>query len=608
MGKIAKLKSSRVGHKELKQCIDFVLQEHKEVAQHTLGPHGKHSILVAWNKQVPIPVARSTKDGKDTIQTVKFDTPITEALNSVIWNIYNKQHKEVGDGTTTASIDVFNLYNGFEKGLKKWKRLSPKGFEVLLKNIHKVLTDEVYNNGYEKVNKNNYSTEDRLALLTKVATIAANNDPVIGEKVAESFMETDSLRPQVRLEYSNSDDIIHTKRASFTHIARAIRPNMYRSVNHTKTTFVDPYIFIVDGAIIDNDIEELKRIKTLCTIDDRPIVFLASDYNGTLIEQFFTDWVSTQKTSSMKNVHNEVMAFKISKTGLSMSNIFTDFSIILGAQLQNTVNNGKLKLASDNKSLREVMGSCGTFEAGIGEIEFLDPNGNVNELEDRLEYLEGLLKSEEVEDRIYSPGLVAALEERIAMMEKSTIVIRVGGLNARDREYNMSVMDDAVKACSAAVREGVILGGGYLIPRIIKRDMQFIIDQVILQLELDKQSVGHMTHSQLEKYIHEMLLVIHNTLTIPFQIAMQNSNIKPSVIKKINKHLLSVDEYSIYNILTDKYETLDSTNGIANVLVPRNTETTILESTFNVINYLLNAENIILPYIGDPRVHTPVKE
>ena len=612
------MKSSRVGKKSLTKSIKYVLNEHRSAAQPTLGPHGRHSILVAWNKQTPIPMAKSTKDGKDTIQNIKFDTPLNEALNSYIWNVYNKQHSEVGDGTTTAAILTNELYHGIEKGLKRWKKLSPKGLSILLTEIQLELSKLIEDVKMPRVHtKFGYTPEERKAVLTKIATIAANNDPIIGEQIADAFMDTDSLKPQVVLHTSYKDEVMRTKRTSFNQLATAIDDLMYKTNNGTKTTFDNPYVLIVDGALTDNDFKELSKVRNLCKMENKPLVVLAGDFHGSVINQAMVDWCTEQTTKHFVG-HEDFMAFKISKTGLNMSNIFDDYSALLGATCLTTLN-GPLKLPDGNAEIRPLLGSTEQFIAVRGDIEFVKPCGSEERMAERLEYLNSLLKQEEVEDKIYSPAVIAKLEERIAMMEKSAIVIHVGGVSARDREYNFAVMDDAVKACSAAVREGFLLGGGGIINWVIDKNRETIIFNIIESIRKKGMSLGYkLDDKTLRGYIDELLKKIIAASKVSFTTVLKNTNIKPRDIKRIIKRMFNDHHsYEVYNTLTDTWEYIDlysKSDNISiserldieqvNVIVPGNTESTIIKSAFNVVSYLLSAENIILPYIGDARVHT----
>ena len=132
----------------------------------TYGPSGKNSI-VSIGGQIKI-----TKDGYNTVMMVNDPDPYIGMGIKLIQETCQKTAKDVGDGSSSSAIMVRELVNSFKD--------FPNSIQVSreLQNLSQKMIFLLQGNARPIANK-----ED----LVKVASISANNDPIIGNVVAEAF-------------------------------------------------------------------------------------------------------------------------------------------------------------------------------------------------------------------------------------------------------------------------------------------------------------------------------------------------------------------------------------------------------------------------------------
>lgn len=132
----------------------------------TYGPNGRNAII-RTNEGVKI-----TKDGYHTAMMVNDKDPYISMGIDIIQNICRKTAKDIGDGTSTSAIlarEIVNKYQNTEDPIATSRKLQKYVSDVVEElRLHK---------------KEITGIDD----LVKVATVSANNDPVIGKLVAETF-------------------------------------------------------------------------------------------------------------------------------------------------------------------------------------------------------------------------------------------------------------------------------------------------------------------------------------------------------------------------------------------------------------------------------------
>src|SRR5581483_5359410 len=141
----------------------------------TLGPRGRNAVLdKGWGSP------KITKDGVTVAEDIELDDPFENLGAQLVKEAASKTNTVAGDGTTTATILAEAI---FREGLKMisagadpmaLSRGMAKATAAVVEAIGKLSTP---------INEKN-KTE-----IKQVATIAGNNDPTIGDVLAEAFMK-----------------------------------------------------------------------------------------------------------------------------------------------------------------------------------------------------------------------------------------------------------------------------------------------------------------------------------------------------------------------------------------------------------------------------------
>jgi chaperonin GroEL len=136
--------------------------------QTTLGPNGANVIL---HNELGIPYA--TKDGVSVAKKVFSEDPYINAVISIIRETAMKTAELAGDATTTTTILASHL---IKNGIKdKASRFYIKGMNMALKDI------------VDELRQRSVAVDFNSSKLQEVATISANGDREIGEKIASAM-------------------------------------------------------------------------------------------------------------------------------------------------------------------------------------------------------------------------------------------------------------------------------------------------------------------------------------------------------------------------------------------------------------------------------------
>ena len=157
----------------------------------TFGPNGKN-VIIKNRGGIHI-----TKDGATVAQYVNHEDPIVTMGIDVIKQIAMKTAKDVGDGTTTATILAQAIVNELKDNTDH-----PIQIQRDLEEDTKKVIDYL-----ESIKKEITSYED----LVKVATLSANNDETLGTLIADAYQKV-GKEGVVNFEESNdiTDSIIYT--------------------------------------------------------------------------------------------------------------------------------------------------------------------------------------------------------------------------------------------------------------------------------------------------------------------------------------------------------------------------------------------------------------
>ena len=379
----------------------------------TLGPFGKTVILTS-----DIEPAYITKDGVSVAERIEFQDPVENTAAEIIKEVARKTLKLVGDGTTT-SICLANSFitNGF--------RLIDNGmpYNEIKTALETILVETIkqLELGAEPLTKEK---------LVNVATISANNDTEIGKIITQAYEHCNIVK--VYEGHKQADQLLLTDGMELetTYWDKAFINVMEKQA----IKYEDPCKVIV----IDGKLNNLDCIAGLLQLEDIT--------NYVIIAEHFGE----QATKLLKDNHNRgaltIIPIRSPGFGKHRKDLLEDIAYYTGAKVLDP----SKKYASPS-TLGTVTKVEVNPENTFLTVESVDP-ARINELKQ----FSATLEEGSPKDLV---------ERRIAALEGKASSIYVGGNSEIEMKERYDRMDDAVRAVSSALEEGIVEGGGVALVR-----------------------------------------------------------------------------------------------------------------------------------------------
>ncbi|MGE0724667.1 MAG: chaperonin GroEL, partial [Alphaproteobacteria bacterium] len=278
----------------------------------------------------------------------------------------------------------------------------------------------------------------------QVATIAAHNDPTIGDMVADA------------MEKVGDEGVISVEEAKTTDSVLDVVEGM-----QFDRGFLSPY-FVTDPAKMEAVLEDAvillsdRRIGALKdlipTLEEvaksgRPILVLAEEVEGEALATL----VVNQIRGTLRSC-----AVKAPGFGDRRKAMLQDVAVLTGAQVISEELGFKLEavtLQQLGRARRVVVDKDNTTIIGGG--------GKRAEIDARLVQLRHEI------DKTTSDYDKEKLQERLAKLSGGVAVIRAGAPSEAEMKARKEALDDAISATKAAVAEGIVPGGGLALLRAV---------------------------------------------------------------------------------------------------------------------------------------------
>jgi chaperonin GroEL len=393
----------------------------------TLGPQGCNVVIDKGNLAIPV----ITKDGVSVAREIHIPDRVENIGAQLVKNVANQTNDVAGDGTTTATVLAEAIYT---EGLKtaaagmSTARLK-EGIEIATKLVIAHLNDV-------KVDV----TDD---MLEKIATISANNDSEIGKLIAASILKvgTDGT---VRVENSHTSETHLTSIDGFQYDRGMISHYFCTDDDMIGAEYEDAFVLCYDGEIDNaNDILPLLG-NFLKTHNNAPLVIVCDDIKADAL----TTIVQNHLAGRLRVLPVKTPGFHESKQSM-----LEDVACITGA-VAITANCG-IKL--DEASL-DVLGKVKKIVATSTSTTIY---GSVPKdvIDSRAKLVREQLASAKSEYAQFNNKL------RLARLTTGISIINVGGANEVELKEKKDRIEDSLNATKAALKKGVVPGGGIALLR-----------------------------------------------------------------------------------------------------------------------------------------------
>jgi chaperonin GroEL len=399
-----------------------------EAVRVTLGPKGRNVVL---EKKFGSPTI--TKDGVTVAKEVDLEDPYENLGAQLVKEVAEKTSDIAGDGTTTATVLADSI---FREGLKNVTAgANPM---ALKRGIDKAVEEVV-----ESLKKLSKTVKDKKEI-EQVATIAANYDKEIGEKIADA-MEKVGKDGVITVEESKSMattlDLVEGMQFDQGYLS----PYFVTDAERMECVLDEPYILIYEKKI--SAMKDLLPLLEKIAKAGRPIVLVAEDVEGEALATLVVNKLrGTLQCSGVKapgyGDRRKAMLEDIA-TLTGGRAITEDLGVKLeNIQLEDLGRAKRVKIDKENTTIIEGAGKTSAINGRIAQIK----------------------KQIEESDSDYDRE---KLQERLAKLSGGVAQINVGAATETEMKEKKARVEDALHATKAAREEGIVPGGGVALIRCI---------------------------------------------------------------------------------------------------------------------------------------------
>ena len=409
----------------------------------TLGPRGRNVIIHAKGKRPFI-----TKDGVTVAKFIGFDDEFMNVGAQIVKQAAAKTSVDAGDGTTTSTV----LARAIFKSAMRHVSAGASPIEIK-RGMDKAVTVVV--EALKESSRPIRSEED----VAHIATISANGDVEIGNLIAlavDRVGKDGSITIEEARSIETGLDLMEGFRMDSGNVASAFITDERRGT----INYENPMFLIASEKI--EAVEQILPALEIAARENRPFVIIADDIAG----QALAALIMNSMRGTMK-----VAAIKAPRYGEERRGIMSDLAIATGGHYFQKSRGDDLK----NVELTHF-GTAKSVELGKGLTTIVSGNGNMDEVENRIE----ALKTEiEVTDSLPD---AERLQERITRLASGVAVIKVGAATEIEMIEKKHRIEDALEAVRSAQLEGVIPGGGLALLRIAEK--------IKVKTDTEEQAIG----------------------------------------------------------------------------------------------------------------------
>ena len=382
----------------------------------TLGASGK---CVIYEDARGLPVI--TKDGVTVAESVVLFDPVENMGATLIKEAARNTVREAGDGTTTATVLAESLLKQVNKS------------KVNIRDIKNGIKT-----GLEKVNNylDKISVKIEGDMLESVSSISCNNDAELGKIIAEAYTKV------------GKDGVVLMEESP------------------TEETYVE----VVDGVQIDSGLTSphfvTDKDKQVCELDNPLVLIVMSEIPNIRKIQTVLEYVIKNKRSLLivapveQQVKAALLMNKVKGNikvnivdlpgfGPTKKDTVEDLAFLVGAKVIDEQLGDDLDLIDIN-CLGEAHTSITDDKNTVLTVDMED-----KQLDERVKSIKKIIDKEDK-----NLFLKKKHQQRLAMLSGSVGVVKVGANSKVEMKEKKDRVEDAIHATKAALKEGIVPGGG----------------------------------------------------------------------------------------------------------------------------------------------------
>ena len=394
----------------------------------TLGPKGRNAIL---DKKFGAPTI--TKDGVTVAKEIELKNPYENMGAQLVREVASKTSDVAGDGTTTATVLAQAIYREGVKNITaganpmEIKRGIDKAVEAAIE-------------GLKKISKPCQSKKE----ISQIGSISANNDPTIGELIAEAMDKVGKdgvITVEEAKSMTTALDVVEGMQFDRGYIS----PYFVTNAERMEASLEDAFLLINEKKI--SAMKDLLPLLEQVAKMGKPLVIIAEDVEG--------EALATLVVNKLRGTLN-VAAVKAPGFGDRRKAMLEDLATLTGGQ----VISEEVGLKLENVKLTDL-GRAKRVNIDKENTTIVEGAGDPKRIEGRVKQIKTQVEETTSDyDR-------EKLQERLAKMVGGVAVINVGAATETEMKEKKARVEDALHATKAAVEEGIVPGGGVALLRAI---------------------------------------------------------------------------------------------------------------------------------------------
>ncbi|PXW22915.1 chaperonin GroEL [Paraburkholderia caballeronis] len=489
----------------------------------TLGPKGRNVVI---ERSFGSPVV--TKDGVSVAKEIELADKVQNIGAQLVKEVASKTSDLAGDGTTTATVLAQAIVREGQKYVAAG--LNPLD---LKRGIDKAVIAAIEE--LKKISKPTTTSKE----IAQVATISANGEVSIGQRIAEAIDRV-GKEGVITVEDGKSlaDELDVVEGLQFDR--GYLSPYFINNPDRQIAVLDDPYILLHDKKV--SNIRDLLPVLEQVAKAGRPLLIIAEDVEG--------EALATLVVNNIRGILKTV-AVKAPGFGDRRKALLEDIAILTGGQ----VIAEETGLTLDKATLAEL-GQAKRIEVGKENTTVIDGAGDPKNIEARVKQIRVQIEEATSDyDR-------EKLQERVAKLAGGVAVIKVGGATEIEVKEKKDRVDDALHATRAAVEEGIVPGGGVALIRV-------------------KQAISELTGANRDQ--DAGIKIVLRALEEPLRQIVANAGEEASVV--VAKVAAGTGNFG-YDAATGKYGDLVESG----VLDPTKVTRTALQNAASVAGLLLTTD------------------
>jgi len=383
----------------------------------TLGASGK-CVMLEDNTGRPV----ITKDGVTVADSIILRDPVENMGATLLKEAARKTVQEAGDGTTTATVLAHAILK--------------EAYKVVDKTNSRELKDGI-NSAVNKTVKylKSLTVDVKGSMIDQIATISTNNDPLLGKIIADAFRSVDNTG--VVMMETASDGKTHVEVVDGVQYDKGLKNSHFITNQATKTAELEnPLVLLLESPV--DTIRQIQSVLEYVIKNNKPLLIIGDLEQGVL---------SALAMNKMKG-NIKVNVIDAPTFGINKQQMLQDLSLLTGATIINE------DLGDDMEMIQpEHLGGC-VKSVTSHEDTILQVKESPEEVIKVIDEIKSKLSKEK------NPNKLIKLEKRLAMLSAKIAIVKVGANSEIELKEKTDRVEDAICATKAAIKEGIVPGGG----------------------------------------------------------------------------------------------------------------------------------------------------